>query len=64
MYDRFSAGHALREAGFEDVQVMGAATSGVPGWRAFDLDTEPSGEVYLPFSLYIEARRTRGSEEA
>ena len=57
MYDRFSAGHALRDAGFDDVQVMGAATSGVPGWREFDLDTEPSGEVYLPFSLYIEGRR-------
>ena len=60
MYDRFSAGQALREAGFEDVQVKESFTSGVPGWREFNLDTEPNGAVYLPFSLYIEGRRPPG----
>jgi YD repeat-containing protein len=64
MYDRFSASQALRDAGFEDVQVKDASTSGVAGWREFNLDTEPNGEVYLPFSLYIEGRRPGGSGQA
>jgi SAM-dependent methyltransferase len=64
MYDRFSAGQALREAGFEDVQVKDESTSGLPGWRDFNLDTEPDGEVYLPFSLYIEGRRPPGGNES
>ena len=61
MYDRFSAGQALRDAGFEAIQVKDASTSGLAGWRDFNLDTEPDGEVYLPFSLYIEGRRPPGA---
>jgi predicted SAM-dependent methyltransferase len=64
MYDRFSAGQALREAGFEDVQVKDPLASGVPGWRDFNLDTEPNGKVYAPFSLYIEGRRPPGTDES
>jgi SAM-dependent methyltransferase len=57
MYDRFSLGCLLRETGFEDIQVQDPLTSGIAGWRDFHLDTEPNGDTYLPFSLYIEGRR-------
>jgi SAM-dependent methyltransferase len=61
MYDRFSAGQLLTDTGFEDIQVRGPVTSGIAGWREFHLDTESSGEVHLPSSLYIEGRRPSGS---
>ncbi len=57
MYDRFSAGLLLTDTGFVDIQVRDPVSSGVSGWRSFNLDTEPSGEVHAPSSLYIEGRR-------
>ena len=60
MYDRFSAGQLLTDTGFEDIQVKDPVTSGIAGWRDFNLDTEPNGEVHLPSSLYIEGRRPSG----
>ena len=50
----------LIDTGFEDVQVRDPVTSGIAGWSGFHLDTEPSGEPHLPFSLYIEGRRPAG----
>jgi SAM-dependent methyltransferase len=60
MYDRFSLGELLRNAGFEDMQVRTAETSAIPGWRDFQLDTEPTGEVYMPSSIYFEGRKPQG----
>lgn len=57
MYDRFSAGQLLLDAGFVDIQVKDPVASGIAGWREFNLDTELNGEVHLPSSLYIEGRR-------
>jgi len=54
-------GELLRTAGFEDLQVRGPDTSAIPGWRAFHLDTEPNGVVFIPSSLYFEGRRPLGS---
>jgi SAM-dependent methyltransferase len=60
MYDRHSLGRLLEEAGFVGMETLDAATSRVPGWTGFLLDTEPDGSPYKPGSLYVEARRPDG----
>lgn len=57
MYDRFSLSRVLTEAGFRQVQAVGAAESRVPGWSDFNLDTEPDGTVCKPDSLFMEASK-------
>jgi SAM-dependent methyltransferase len=57
MYDRFSLARALQEAGFLDPACVEASESSIPGWNAFNLDTEPDGRIYKPDSLYMEAAR-------
>ncbi len=57
MYDRFSLGVALRDAGFRDPVRRGAGESQIPGWSTFCLDTELDGGIYKPDSLYMEAVR-------
>ena len=57
MYDRYSLARLLRECGFVEPRKVEAAQSEVPGWAAYDLDTEPDGSVYKPDSLFMEARR-------
>jgi hypothetical protein len=57
MYDRYSLGKILCEAGFTDPQDLSAAESRIPGWSSFHLDTEPDGRVYKPDSLFMEATR-------
>ena len=61
MYDRFSLKFLLVQAGFVDVKVTSAASSYVAGWKDFNLDTEPDGTIYKPYSLFMEGRkRSRG----
>jgi SAM-dependent methyltransferase len=55
MYDRYSLGRCLREAGFADVRQCTAHDSAIPGWQDYHLDTEPGGQIYKPDSLYVEA---------
>jgi predicted SAM-dependent methyltransferase len=57
MYDRYSLLKLLRDSGFSSPQLFGAAESQVTNWTDFDLDTEPDGAVYKPYSLYAEARK-------
>lgn len=57
MYDRYSLARALEEEGFRGARVVGPAESRVPGWADFNLDTEPSGAVYKPDSLFMEASK-------
>lgn len=57
MYDRFSLGRLLADAGFVNVEVFDAGTSRIEGWAALGLDTEPDGSPYKPGSAYVEARR-------
>ncbi len=57
MYDRHSLVGLLEAAGCSDIRVEAPTTSRVDGWPAFELDTDKSGEVYKPESLYVEALR-------
>ena len=57
MYDQFSLGWLLEEAGFGEIARCEAGTSRIEGWKAFGLDTEPDGSPYKAFSAYLEARR-------
>lgn len=58
MYDQFSLGQLVREAGFYDTQVLNATTSQIAGWHEFHLDTELDGAPYKAGSLYLEGRKT------
>jgi predicted SAM-dependent methyltransferase len=55
MYDQYSLATLLRRAGFADPKRFDASESRIPGWVAYNLDTEPDGAVYKPDSLYMEA---------
>ena len=56
MYDRYSLGRLLREAGFVDARRVDAHTSAVPDWAAYELDVK-DGAVFDPTSLFMEARK-------
>jgi SAM-dependent methyltransferase len=57
MYDRFSLGQLLREAGFVDVRQRDERSSRIAGWEGFGLEVEPDGTPYKPDSLYMEGVR-------
>jgi SAM-dependent methyltransferase len=57
MYDRFSLGWLLGDAGFSDVACCAPDASRIAGWVDFQLDTEPDGSPYKPWSRYVEATR-------
>ena len=57
MYDRFSLARLMSDAGFENPQPREANTSLIPGWTAFNLDTQADGTVIKPDSMYMEAVR-------
>lgn len=54
MYDRWSLGRLLREAGFVQVRVCGPAQSHHPGFSAFGLDAFDDGRPRKPDSLFME----------
>jgi predicted SAM-dependent methyltransferase len=56
MYDRYSLGKALKEAGFKEVTVRSAFESGISDWNRFGLDGK-DGHVRKPDSLFMEARK-------
>ncbi len=60
MYDRFSLGRLLYGAGFEDVRVVKADESAIPGFAGYGLDVEPGGKVRKPDSLFMEGVRPLG----
>ena len=57
MYDAYSLGKTLQEAGFSNPQRREAGESAIPDWKGFNLDTEPDGTAYKPDSLYLEATK-------
>lgn len=57
MYDRVSLSRLLGAAGFIDIRPCTAAGSSIPGWAAYQLDTDESGRVRKPDSLFMEARK-------
>jgi hypothetical protein len=56
MYDRFSLGRLLRDAGFESVRVCRAGESDIPDFAEYGLEVV-GGRERKPDSLYIEARK-------
>jgi len=57
MYDRFSLGRLLAGSGFEDVRVVEARESSIPGFADFRLDVLEDGRTRKPDSLFMEGRR-------
>ena len=55
MYDEISLEHMLESAGYKTVVRVDYATSRVPNWAQYGLDTDASGNQYKPKSLYVEA---------
>lgn len=54
MYDKYTLGSLLNNAGFRDVCECGYNSSTIEGWSQFNLDTNDDGTAYKPFSLYFE----------
>lgn len=57
MYDGYSLGQLLEEAGFRNPMRCTALESQVENWPEYGLDQEPDGKAYKPGSLYMEARK-------
>jgi hypothetical protein len=57
MYDRYSLGVLLRDAGFQNIQVCRADESDIPNFGSYLLDIEADGSVRKPDSLFMEARK-------
>jgi predicted SAM-dependent methyltransferase len=55
MYDRYSLGRLLKQAGFREVRLCRADESSIPGFNSYLLDTEADGAVRKPDSLFMEA---------
>jgi 2-polyprenyl-3-methyl-5-hydroxy-6-metoxy-1,4-benzoquinol methylase len=57
MYDRYSLGKLLSDAGFCKIGVCRADESAIPGFNDFHLDLLPDGSVRKPDSLFMEAHK-------
>ena len=57
MYDGYSLGRLLMEAGFTSPVRCTAGESQITNWVQYGLDQEPDGKAYKPGSLYMEARK-------
>lgn len=57
MYDSFSLGRLLRNAGFQDVKRCHADESDIPHFNSYLLDINPDGSVRKPDSLFMEGRK-------
>jgi predicted SAM-dependent methyltransferase len=55
MYDRYSLAQLLKEAGFLDPVVQSAASSQIPDWDTYHLDTLSDGTVIKPDLFFMEA---------
>lgn len=56
MYDRYSLGRILGQAGFVNARQVDAHSSSIPDWSAYELDVK-EGAVYDPTSLFMEAHK-------
>ncbi|HEY8902561.1 MAG TPA: methyltransferase domain-containing protein [Chthoniobacterales bacterium] len=61
MYDRVSLANILLSAGFENPRRCAAVESAIPEFKKYGLDTESSGEVRKPDSLFMEAVRAQSA---
>jgi len=60
MYDRYSLARLLQLAGFRDPIVQNAASSQIPQWDNFHLDSFSDGTVIKPDLFFIEAVKPEG----
>jgi predicted SAM-dependent methyltransferase len=54
MYDIYSLGNLLKDAGFNHIEQKDFDKSSIPDWRSFSLD-EVNGAIRKPDSLFVEA---------
>jgi hypothetical protein len=57
MYDQYSLGRLLGEAGFVQIVRYSAHESGIERWHAYALDLDAAGSERVPHSLYMEGAR-------
>ena len=57
MYDRFSLGRLMSDAGFRNPTACSATESGIPNWGIYHLDALSNGDVIKPDSFYMEATK-------
>ena len=57
MYDRISLRRLFEECGYADIQVCCANESRIPQFASYNLDTDESGSVRKPDSLFMEASK-------
>jgi hypothetical protein len=57
MYDGYSLGALLKEAGFQDIAYCRADESTITDFQTYRLDVEADGSVRKPDSLFMEARK-------
>jgi SAM-dependent methyltransferase len=55
MYDRISLAALLTQLGYREPRLQTYASSSIPGWPRYGLDTDDAGQEYKPGSLYLEA---------
>ncbi|KPA14083.1 type 11 methyltransferase, partial [Candidatus Magnetomorum sp. HK-1] len=57
MYDRYSLGFLLKQAGFSDINQCKANMSKISDFNTYTLDTDETGKIRKPDSLFMEARK-------
>ncbi len=57
MYDRYSLGKLLQQAGFTEVRGCRANESQISNFNAYLLDIEPDGSIRKPDSLFMEGQK-------
>jgi hypothetical protein len=57
MYDRYSLGSLLEDAGFQNIRVCRPDESNIPSFNSYVLDIEHDGSVRKPDSLFMEAQK-------
>jgi predicted SAM-dependent methyltransferase len=63
MYDRYSLGKLLKEAGFEKISFVKADESRIPEFNSYFLDINTDGSVRKPDSLFMEATKPLSSKK-
>ncbi len=56
MYDRYSLGRLLGQAGFQEVETLSPMESRISGWGEFGLDQDDRG-IFDPAALFMEGRK-------
>jgi predicted SAM-dependent methyltransferase len=57
MYDRYSLGRLLVEAGFENTAITTAFSSNIPNWEKYQFLDVENDQVRKPDSLFLEAQK-------